>query len=330
MAASPSVAVSTQASRHAVTATVTPRPTATATPSPSASASAMKHAAGTALAVLQALPVKGRAPKTSYSRAQFGQRWADTDRNGCGTRDDILNRDLARVTHKAGTHDCVVTSGVLRDPYTATTISFRKGNGTSEAVQIDHVVALSDAWQKGAQNTSAADRLRLANDPLNLFAVDGHANQAKSDSDAATWLPANKAFRCQYVARQVAVKRQYRLWVTQSEHDAIASTLAGCKNQMVPAAVAPTVTWTSRPASTTATAKSAAKPKARKAAPKKTATRKSEQQHTSKVQPRNDSGDLSHVHGGSFCSDTGAQGVSSKGTVLTCKTAKDGRLRWKK
>ena len=158
--------------------------------------------------MLETLPVKGRAPKTGYSRDQFGAAWADVDHNGCDTRNDILNRDLTNKTYKAGTHNCVVTSGRLVDPYTAAVIDFVRGQSTSAAVQIDHVVALSDAWQKGAQQLIADRRKQLANDPYNLLAVDGPSNQRKSDGDAATWLPANKSFRCSYVARQIGVKAE--------------------------------------------------------------------------------------------------------------------------
>lgn len=188
----------------------------------------------TATDVLATLPVKGRAPKTGYSRDRFGAAWADVDHNGCDTRNDILNRDLTDKTYKAGTHDCVVTSGTLADPYTGTIIDFVRGQDTSSAVQIDHVVALSDAWQKGAQQLSDDLREQLANDPYNLLAVDGPSNQQKSDGDAATWLPANKSFRCAYVARQIGVKHKYSLWVTQSEHDAMANVLSSCPGQQVP------------------------------------------------------------------------------------------------
>lgn len=193
--------------------------------------------ASKALAVLATLPVKGRAPKTGYSRDQFGQAWADVDRNGCDTRNDTLRRDLTAESLKPGTRGCVVLSGVLKDPYTAKVIHFLRGAGTSSAVQIDHVVALSDAWQKGAQQLSPARRLAFANDPLNLLAVDGPANMQKSDGDAATWLPANKSYRCAYVARQISVKASYALWVTRAEHDAMARTLAACPGTLAPAGV---------------------------------------------------------------------------------------------
>ncbi|WP_426301889.1 GmrSD restriction endonuclease domain-containing protein [Arthrobacter sp. R-11] len=186
-----------------------------------------------ALTLLETLPVKGRAPKTGYDRDQFGQAWADVDRNGCDTRNDTLKRDLTRITFTNSVH-CKVQTGTLADPYTATTISFIRGSATSTAVQIDHVVALSDAWQKGAQQLTFEQRTAFANDPLNLQSTDGPTNTRKGDGDAATWLPPNKSFRCSYVARQISVKATYSLWVTQAEHDAMARVLGSCKNQTVP------------------------------------------------------------------------------------------------
>jgi hypothetical protein len=183
-----------------------------------------------ALTALNTLSIKGRAPKTGYSRDQFGDGWAST--NGCDTRNIILMRDLKDVK----TEECKVLSGVLNDPYTGETIQFTRGADTSDDVQIDHVVALSDAWQKGAQQLNAEKRVQLANDPLELLAVDGPANQQKSDGDAATWLPSNKAFRCQYVARQIAVKQKYALWVTQAEYDAMKTVLERCPQQALPSA----------------------------------------------------------------------------------------------
>jgi hypothetical protein len=187
---------------------------------------------GSARALLTTLPVKGRAPKTGYDRDRFGPAWADTDRNGCDTRNDVLARDLAGETFRPGTHDCVVQSGRLADPYTGRTITFSKAR--ANAVQIDHVVALADAWQTGAATWPAARRRQFANDPLNLLAVDGPTNQAKGDGDAATWLPPAKPFRCRYVARQVAVKAKYRLWVTPAERAALARVLAGCPREAAP------------------------------------------------------------------------------------------------
>ncbi|MGZ4567105.1 MAG: GmrSD restriction endonuclease domain-containing protein [Blastococcus sp.] len=204
----------------------------------SASAAAVAGAGRTsALAALAAVAVKGRAPQTGYSRDQFGPAWQDVDHNGCDTRNDILARDLTGEVFKPGTHDCVVLTGTLAEPYTGRTIFFQRGQTTSEAVQIDHVVALSDAWQKGAQGWSAARRAAFANDPLNLLAVDGPLNMAKGDGDAATWLPPNRAYRCAYVARQVAVKVEYGLWMTQAEKNAIATILTTCPSQPLPGGV---------------------------------------------------------------------------------------------
>ena len=191
-----------------------------------------------ALSTVATLAVKGRAPRTGYDRGLFGQAWADDDRNGCDTRNDVLRRDLRAYVLKAGTHGCLVLSGTLHDPYTATTIAFLRGRSTSAKVQIDHVVSLSDAWQKGAQQWSTPRRTAYANDPLNLLAVDGSTNARKGDGDAATWLPPNKPYRCSYAARQVAVKAKYGLWVTRAERDALARILVACPSQPMPTAPA--------------------------------------------------------------------------------------------
>ena len=183
-----------------------------------------------ALSALQQLRVKGRAPKTGYTREQFGNGWATT--NGCDTREIILHRDMPDAIVDS---NCNVLRGTLNDPYTGKVIHFTRGATTSAAVQIDHVVALGNAWQTGAQQLTAQQRVQLANDPLELLAVDGSANEQKGDGDAATWLPPNKPFRCQYVARQVAVKQKYSLWVTQAEKAAIERVLNTCLGQQLPA-----------------------------------------------------------------------------------------------
>ena len=182
---------------------------------------------------LNSLPVKGRAPKTGYTRAQFGQEWADIDRNGCDTRNDILKRDLTNIVFKAKTRECVVMSGVLIDPYSGDRMEFLRGEKTSSLIQIDHVVALSNAWQTGAFQKTLVERTQFANDPLNLLAVKGSLNNQKGDGDAATWLPPLKSYRCAYVARQIAVKKKYGLWVTPPEKAAIAGILAKCPDQKV-------------------------------------------------------------------------------------------------
>jgi hypothetical protein len=181
-------------------------------------------------AVLETLAVKGRAPKTGYERSQFGPPWSDVDRNGCDTRNDILYRDLTSIVFKSGTRDCVVLSGILVDPYSGEKISFERGAKSSMDVQIDHVVALSNAWQTGAFKLSYEKRREFANDPMNLLAVIGRLNSQKGDGDAATWLPPRKDIRCAYVAQQIFVKAKYGLWVTPPEKAAMLRILSSCKN----------------------------------------------------------------------------------------------------
>jgi hypothetical protein len=194
----------------------------------------LEASAKTASAVLEMLAVKGRAPKTGYERSQFGPAWSDVDRNGCDTRNDILNRDLTSIVYKSGTHDCVVLSGTLSDPYSGEKISFIRGVGSSMEVQIDHVVALSNAWQTGAFKLTYEKRLAFANDPMNLLAVKGRLNSQKGDGDAATWLPPLKGIRCAYVAQQIVVKAKYGLWITPPEKAAMAGLLSKCPGFKAP------------------------------------------------------------------------------------------------
>ena len=185
-------------------------------------------AAPTTIDVVGTLVVKGRAPKTGYSRAQFGPAWSDVDRNGCDTRNDVLKRDLKSIVFKSPNNPCVILSGILIDPYSGETIHFLRGVSTSALVQIDHVVALSNAWQTGAFKLSADARKGFANDSLNLLAVKGSLNSQKGDGDAATWLPPRKSYRCAYVSRQIAVKAKYGLWLTAPEKAAILKILNTC------------------------------------------------------------------------------------------------------
>lgn len=188
---------------------------------------------GGALEVVEELTVKGRAPKTGYEREVFGSGWLDPEGVGCDTRNLMLQRDLDDVVLRDNS-ECVVETGTLKDPFSAEVIKFQRGQETSMEVQVDHLVALSDAWQKGAQDWDEDKRILFANDPLNLLAVTGELNQEKGDADAATWLPPNKGFRCSYVARLVAVKAHYGLWVTQAEQDAMRRVLTSCPGEELP------------------------------------------------------------------------------------------------
>jgi hypothetical protein len=271
---------------------------------------------GSALKMLATIRIKGRAPATGYSREQFGTAWKDTDHNGCDQRNDILRRDLTRETLKPGTHGCVVLSGVLVDHYTGTTIAFSKSSAA--AVQIDHVVALENAWVTGAYAWTATKRTALATDPLNLLAVDGPTNESKGSGDAATWLP-RKAYRCDYVARQVAVKAKYGAWMTAAEHTTIQQILTSCPGEKLPqeqaiplgsGAAAPGSASSGPAAPTTAGSPGPS-------APTKTGS------------SGPSGGTKTGVSPGAFCSPVGATGTTASGTPMVC-SAKDGdRARWR-
>lgn len=183
------------------------------------------ESATAAINVLEELTVQNKYIGERYYRKAFYKDWGEID--GCRTREVILKRDLKETVMNG----CKVMSGILEDPYTGTTIKFTRGQDTSAEVQIDHVVALSNAWATGAYKLTKEERYALSQDPMNLLAVDGGANQGKSDQDAASWLPQNKSFQCEYVARQISVKKKYRLWVTADEKSAMTQVLSTCPKQ---------------------------------------------------------------------------------------------------
>jgi uncharacterized protein DUF1524 len=285
-----------------------------ATPDPSASASkavlskasakprrpagpepALKAPTGSALAALKTIPQKGRAPSTGYSRAEFGAAWTDTDQNGCDQRNDVLRRDLTAQTLKPRTRGCIVLTGTLVDPYTGATIAFRKPEAS--AVQIDHLVALQNAWVTGAFAWSKQRRTALATDPLNLLAVDGPTNSSKGAGDAATWLPPRKPFRCAYVARQIAVKVKYGAWMTQAEHKAVEKVLAGCPEQKLPQA--------------------------------KPVPRGEESPTGSGTGSGTGSAAGATADAGAYCAPAGAKGVTDAGTRMVCSAKSGDRPRWR-
>ncbi|BBZ45076.1 HNH endonuclease family protein [Mycobacterium parmense] len=184
------------------------------------------------LAGIAVLPSRQR--RYDYQRAAFGDAWDDDNdaplgHNGCDTRDDILNRDLVEKTY-VSTKRCpdAVATGALHDPYTNKTIAFRRGAKVGEAVQIDHIVPIAYAWDMGAYGWPFAERLRFANDPANLLAVDGQANQDKGDSPPALWMPPNTAFGCQYAMQFIAVLRGYALPVDQASAGTLRQSAATC------------------------------------------------------------------------------------------------------
>lgn len=169
-------------------------------------------------------PTAGDVP--DYDRDAFGAAWKDVDRNGCDTRNDVLNEQLTNVKHRDGTNECVVVAGTLKDPYTGKEVSFSKSE--AQAVQVDHVYSLSSAWRMGAHAWSQKRREAFANDQeANLQAVDGPANSSKSDKGPAEWSPANKGYACTYAVKYLRVAVKYRLPVTDDEHESISTTVEG-------------------------------------------------------------------------------------------------------
>jgi hypothetical protein len=200
-------------------------------PNPPASATPATPTFDQARSDAKRLAVTGWDRQADFRRSVFGEAWSDDvnvefGHNGCNTRDDVLRRDLGDLVVRPGT--CFAQSGTLRDPYSGQTISFVRGPNTSGAVQIDHVVSLSDAWYKGARWWDDQRRRDFANDPRNLLAVDGKANFDKAFRDAASWLPPDAAYRCAFVARVVDVKTAYGLAVSNNEKRAITDVLTGC------------------------------------------------------------------------------------------------------
>lgn len=191
-------------------------------------------AVGNAADTLNTLTVVDNpSPSSRYDRDAFGFRSTDDDGDGCDVREAVLKRDMTNVTFtKAG--GCKVKTGTLDDPYTGKQIAFTRGVKTSTAVQIDHVVALENAWKSGASEWQSSQRVQFANDMYNLLAVDGPTNENKGSASAAAWLPPNKAYQCAYVARQIGVKAKYGLTVTGDEKLAMQGVLHTCPGQAVP------------------------------------------------------------------------------------------------
>ncbi|PKZ66368.1 HNH endonuclease [Gordonia terrae] len=191
----------------------------------------MRTMAGEAAVSLAAIPVSaGRTDREDYDRSAFGSAWSDAasvpgSGNGCDTRNDVLARDLRDVS--AGpVSSCprAVLAGELRSPYTGDFVVFRRDRSAA-AVQIDHIVPLSYAWDMGAWSWTAARRLDFANDPANLVAVDGHSNQDKSDSEPARWMPPATGFWCQYAIQFVMVTAAYGLAIDEPSRRVLSEAL---------------------------------------------------------------------------------------------------------
>jgi hypothetical protein len=204
-------------------------------PSPSRSTSpALPTNAAQVRAELDRLVVRPRPRGTEgYVRDAFGSDWVDTDHNGCNQRDDVLLRDAVPGTTEVaqqGACDHDVLAGTWHDPYTGRTLVFTdlKDLRQAEAIQIDHVVPLAEAWVSGARRWSRDRREAFANDLRELLAVDGPTNMSKGDGDPAAWRP-RKGYQCAYARRWIAVKTRYHLAVDPSEKAALVQMLGYCR-----------------------------------------------------------------------------------------------------
>jgi hypothetical protein len=205
-----------------------PSPPTSTTPRPSTSALTV------AQRQLRGLVVRPRPVGTEgYDRDAFGSDWVDTDGNGCNQRDDVLLRDAVPGTTRVAQQDSCdhdVLAGTWHDAYTGHTLRFTdlKELSQAEAIQIDHVVPLAEAWVSGARGWSDDRRETFANDLGELLAVDGPTNMSKSDGDPAAWRP-RKGYQCTYARHWIAIKARYRLAVDPSESSALEQMLGYCR-----------------------------------------------------------------------------------------------------
>lgn len=204
----------------------TPAITASATPEP---APEFDATASQFIEALNALNLVNAVEDGGYNRSEdFGSAWTDVDQNGCDTRNDILNRDLTAITYKTASDSCTVATGTLNDPYTGQTIDFVRGQETSMAVQIDHIIPLKYAYMHGATGWSQDVRELFANDPDNLLAVDGPSNSSKSAKGPENWMPENTGYACEYAERFVNVADKYDVSITTNDYDVLYDALLTC------------------------------------------------------------------------------------------------------
>lgn len=208
------------------------RTSSAAAPRSAAPATGTAKAIQDELARVRVVAVRTEAP--GYARDKFGQRWTDEHdglggHNRCGTRDDILARQLTDVRLRSESR-CVVQSGILADPYTGRRITFRKSEASK--VQIDHIYPLARAWDLGAAKWPLQRRIDFANDQAaNLLAVDGATNASKGDRGPGEWMPVAAGFRCTYVLRYLEVANTYQLAITRDDHDAAQTITRTCSRK---------------------------------------------------------------------------------------------------
>ena len=211
-----------------------------------APATAATTVSGTGLQLLARLATAPERP-SGYARALF-VHWIDADRDGCNTRNHVLITE-SRTAARIGT-GCSV-GGSWRSVYDGATTS------NASSFDIDHVVALKEAWDSGAWAWTSARRQAYANDlgdSRSLRAVSAASNRSKSDRDPAQWLPSLTSFRCTYATEWVVVKVRWRLNVDTLERAALKRILTACPTRTVTVAVLPAAASSPLPAPTPAPA----------------------------------------------------------------------------
>ncbi|MBU3688028.1 MAG: HNH endonuclease [Acidimicrobiales bacterium mtb01] len=175
----------------------------------------------TPLQVLETLVV---APEdgSGYNRSSF-KHWIDGDRDGCDTRREVLIAESLRPV-RIGSR-CSISGGQWFSVYDG------RSTTNSSSFDIDHVVALKEAWDSGAKAWTAERRQAFANDlgtAFALIAVSASSNRSKGDRDPAEWMPARREYWCQYAIEWVGVKATWSLSVDPAEKTALARVLVDC------------------------------------------------------------------------------------------------------
>jgi len=279
----------------------------------------------TALAVLERIP-QAREQQSGYKRSLF-RHWSDLDRDGCSTREEVLIAE-SLTNAQVDAFGCKVIAGDWYSPYDNQRYS------DPADVDIDHVVALKEAWDSGAHSWSASRRELFANDlsdGRSLIAVKDSVNQSKSDKDPSNWIPRNSAYLCTYLADWVAVKARWGLSMDTSEWGRIRNLLnASCRTTTI-------TPWGSARSTDTASAGGGSSAPVETAAPVVPPVPQSTAvpQTTAVQPPAGESGSLPTVSPGAFCAPEGARGTFNAKSYVCSKTNAsgapypNGRARWR-
>lgn len=172
--------------------------------------------------LVDVLRVAPEAPRSGYSRELF-EHWVDLDGSGCRTRADVLARQALGLVQRDRTRWCVIVEGDWYSPFDGV-----RHTGDPAEIDVDHVVALAEAWDSGAHAWTALRRMQFANDPLHLLVVTRSSNQDKADLDAAEWRPERRDAWCLTASMMVLTKVRYDLGIDPAERAALVDMAASC------------------------------------------------------------------------------------------------------